>query len=85
MSKSIAERVKEIVVDKLGVDEKDVVPNASFMNDLSADSLDRVELVMEFEKEFNISIPDEQAEKLETVGEAIIYFERHAQPKTQTT
>lgn len=71
----IANKVKAIIVDKLGVEEKDVTPNASFQNDLGADSLDTVDLIMEFEKEFNISIPDDQAEKISTVGEAIAYIE----------
>ncbi|HRS54668.1 MAG TPA: acyl carrier protein [Bacteroidales bacterium] len=74
----IATRVKEIIVDKLGVDEKEVTPEASFTNDLGADSLDTVELIMEFEKEFNIAIPDDQAEKISTVGEAIAYIENNA-------
>ena len=71
----IASRVKAIIVDKLGVDESEVTPEASFTNDLGADSLDTVELIMEFEKEFNIGIPDDQAENIETVGEAIKYIE----------
>jgi len=71
----IAEKVKAIIVDKLGVDESEVTPEASFTNDLGADSLDTVELIMEFEKEFNMAIPDEQAEKIATVGEAIAYIE----------
>ena len=71
----IASRVKGIIVDKLGVEEKEVTPEASFTNDLGADSLDTVELIMEFEKEFNIAIPDDQAEKISTVGEAISYIE----------
>jgi acyl carrier protein len=74
----IATRVKAIIVDKLGVDEKEVTPTASFTNDLGADSLDTVELIMEFEKEFNIAIPDDQAEKISTVGEAISYIEANA-------
>lgn len=73
----IATRVKAIIVDKLGVDESEVAPEASFTNDLGADSLDTVELIMEFEKEFNISIPDDQAEKIGTVGEAIAYIENN--------
>ncbi len=72
---TIEARVKSIIVDKLGVDEKEVTPQASFTNDLGADSLDTVELIMDFEKEFNIAIPDEQAEKINTVGEAIAYIE----------
>jgi acyl carrier protein len=71
----ISSRVKSIIVDKLGVDEKEVTPQASFTNDLGADSLDTVELIMEFEKEFNIAIPDDQAEKISTVGEAVTYIE----------
>ena len=71
----IAKRVKAIIVDKLGVDENEVTPEASFTNDLGADSLDTVELIMEFEKEFNIAIPDDQAEKISTVGDAISYIE----------
>ena len=71
----IASRVKAIVVDKLGVDESEVTNEASFTNDLGADSLDTVELIMEFEKEFNIAIPDDQAEKIATVGEAVSYIE----------
>ena len=73
----IANRVKAIIVDKLGVDEKEVTPEASFTNDLGADSLDTVELIMEFEKEFNIAIPDDQAEKIGTVGDAISYIENN--------
>ncbi|MBK6477079.1 MAG: acyl carrier protein [Saprospiraceae bacterium] len=72
---SIEEKVKKIIVDKLGVDEAEVITKASFTNDLGADSLDTVELIMEFEKEFDISIPDEQAEKIQTVGQAISYLE----------
>ncbi|MFP4023957.1 MAG: acyl carrier protein [Thiohalospira sp.] len=74
----IASRVKAIIVDKLGVDENEVTPEASFTNDLGADSLDTVELIMEFEKEFNISIPDDQAENISTVGDAAKYIEEHA-------
>jgi len=74
----ISTKVKAIIVDKLGVDEKEVTENASFTNDLGADSLDTVELIMEFEKEFNIAIPDDQAEKINTVGEAVKYIEEHA-------
>ena len=68
-------RVKAIIVDKLGVDENEVVVDANFTNDLGADSLDTVELIMEFEKEFDIQIPDDQAEKISTVGQAIQYIE----------
>ncbi len=67
----IAQKVKSIIIDKLGVEESEVTPEASFTNDLGADSLDTVELIMEFEKEFNISIPDDQAENISTVGLAI--------------
>ena len=67
----IASRVKAIIVDKLGVEESEVTNEASFTNDLGADSLDTVELIMEFEKEFGISIPDDQAEKIGTVGDAV--------------
>ena len=67
--------VKAIIVDKLGVDENEVTMEASFTNDLGADSLDTVELIMEFEKEFNIAIPDDQAEKIATVGDAVKYIE----------
>lgn len=74
----ISTRVKTIIVDKLGVDENEVTPQASFTNDLGADSLDTVELIMEFEKEFNIAIPDDQAEKIATVGDAISYIEANA-------
>lgn len=74
----IASKVQKIIVDKLGVEESGVVPTASFTNDLGADSLDTVELIMEFEKEFGISIPDDQAEKIQTVGDAISYIEANA-------
>lgn len=71
----IADRVKTIIVDKLGVDESQVTPTAAFTTDLGADSLDTVDLIMEFEKEFGIKIPDEEAEKIQTVGDAIKYIE----------
>lgn len=71
----IADRVKTIIVDKLGVDESQVNPAAAFTTDLGADSLDTVDLIMEFEKEFGIKIPDEEAEKIQTVGDAIKYIE----------
>lgn len=74
----VAAKVKAIIVDKLGVEEADVTPTASFTNDLGADSLDTVELIMEFEKEFGISIPDDQAEKIGTVGDAVSYIEANA-------
>ncbi len=70
----IAEKVKSIIVDKLGVEESEVTTDASFTNDLGADSLDTVELIMEFEKEFNIAIPDEKAENIGTVGQAVEYI-----------
>ena len=71
----IPARVKSIIVDKLGVKDSEVSPQSSFTNDLGADSLDTVELIMEFEKEFNISIPDEEAESITTVGQAIEYLD----------
>ena len=71
----IEQKVKSIIVDKLGVEESEVVNEASFTNDLGADSLDTVELIMEFEKEFDIQIPDYQAENISTVGQAISYIE----------
>jgi acyl carrier protein len=74
----IAERVKNIIVDKLSVEESEITNEASFTNDLGADSLDTVELIMEFEKEFEITIPDDQAEKISTVGDAIAYIEKNA-------
>jgi len=73
----IAEKVKAIIVDKLGVDAAEVKPEASFTNDLGADSLDQVELIMEFEKAFELQIPDDQAEKIGSVGEAIKYIEEN--------
>ena len=71
----VATKVKAIIIDKLGVDEAEVTDSASFTNDLGADSLDTVELIMEFEREFDIQIPDDQAEKIATVGQAIQYIE----------
>ena len=71
----VAAKVKAIIVDKLGVDESEVTLEASFTNDLGADSLDTVELIMEFEKEFDLAIPDDQAEKISTVGDAIAHIE----------
>jgi len=71
----IAEKVRKIIIDKLGVDESEVTNEASFTNDLGADSLDTVELIMEFEKEFDVSIPADQAEKIQTVGQAIDFLE----------
>lgn len=75
----ISEKVKAIIVEKLGVNESEVTPEATFAQDLGADSLDTVELIMEFEKEFGISIPDDQAEKIATVGDAIAYIEANVQ------
>jgi len=75
MATDIEETVKSIIVEKLGVDEADVTPDASITNDLGADSLDTVELIMEFEKEFDLTIPDEEAEEIATVGDAIDYLE----------
>jgi len=74
----ITSRVKSIIVDKLNVEEAEVTLEASFTNDLGADSLDTVELIMEFEKEFNIAIPDDQAEKISTVGQAVDYITANA-------
>jgi acyl carrier protein len=75
MSQDVESKVKAIIVDKLGVDESEVTADANFTNDLGADSLDTVELIMEFEKEFDISIPDEDAENIATVGSAIKYLQ----------
>jgi acyl carrier protein len=74
----VKQKVTAIIVDKLSVDESEVTSEASFTNDLGADSLDTVELIMEFEREFNISIPDDQAEKIATVGQAVSYIEENA-------
>ena len=74
----IASRVKAIIVDKLGVEESEVTLEASFTDDLGADSLDTVELIMEFEKEFNIAIPDDKAETISTVGDAVSYIEENS-------
>jgi acyl carrier protein len=73
----ISSKVVDIIKDRLNVDAKDITPEASFANDLGADSLDTVELIMEFEKEFDIQIPDEDAERISTVGDAIKYVEEH--------
>lgn len=73
----ITKKVKAIISDKLGVDESEIIPSAKFSDELGADSLDTVELIMEFEKEFNIAVPDEEAEKLTTVGAVISYLETH--------
>jgi acyl carrier protein len=78
MSESIEEKVKQIIVDELGVEESEVTPNARFVDDLGADSLDNVELVMRFEEEFGVEIPDEDAEKIQSVRDAIEYIEKHA-------
>lgn len=72
-----AEKVKAIIVDKLGVDEAQVTNEASFTNDLGADSLDTVELIMELEKQFSITIPDEESQNIQTVGDAVAYIEQH--------
>lgn len=74
---NIADRVTQIIIDKLGVDGAEITNEASFTNDLGADSLDTVELIMEFEKEFEVAIPDEEAEKIQTVGEAVSYLENN--------
>ena len=75
---SLNEKVTNIIADKLGVEESRVVPEASFLDDLGADSLDTVELIMEFEEEFDLEIPDEDAEKITTVGAALEYINNHA-------
>lgn len=75
MANDIESKVTSIIVEKLGVEESDINPQASFTNDLGADSLDTVELIMEFEKEFDITIPDEDAEKIATVGDAVTYLQ----------
>lgn len=75
---SVDERVKQIIVEQLGVEESEVTPNASFVDDLGADSLDTVELVMAFEEAFEIEIPDEDAEKIRTVKDAVDYINAHA-------
>lgn len=77
-NQGIKNRVYKIIVDKLGVDASEIAPESHFVNDLGADSLDTVELIMEFEKEFGISIPDEQAEKITTVGDAVSYLSSQA-------
>ncbi len=78
---AVAEKVKSIIVDELGVEESEVTPNARFIDDLGADSLDTVELVMRFEEEFSIEIPDEDAEKITRVKDAVEYIEKHAKKK----
>ena len=77
---AVSDKVKSIIVEQLGVDDEEVTPDASFVDDLGADSLDTVELVMAFEEEFNIEIPDEDAEKIKKVGDAIGYIKEHAKP-----
>jgi acyl carrier protein len=79
----IERKVKAIIYDKLGANEKIITPQSSFINDLGADSLDLVELVMEFEKEFNIAIPDDEEEKITTVGEAIEYIKKNIEQRTE--
>jgi acyl carrier protein len=78
---SVEERVKQIIVEQLGVDEAEVTPTASFVDDLGADSLDQVELVMAFEEAFGIEGPDEDAEKMTTVKDAVEYIDKHAKAK----
>ena len=79
MADNTAAKVKEIIINELGVDPEKVIPEASFVDDLGADSLDTVELVMAFEEEFTIDIPDEDAEQMRTVGEAVAYIEKHGE------
>jgi acyl carrier protein len=79
MSEPIEARVREIIINELGVESEKVTDDASFVEDLGADSLDTVELVMEFEDEFDLNIPDEDAEKIQTVGDAIKYIEEHVE------
>ena len=81
----IKQKVVDIIVDKLVVQASEVVPEASFTNDLGADSLDNVELIMEFENEFNISIPEDQAESIQTVGQAIQSLEKHTSEENSNT
>jgi acyl carrier protein len=78
MAKPVEERVKEIIVEQLGVEEDEVLPAAKFIEDLGADSLDTVELVMAFEEEFDLEIPDEDAEKIATVGDATSYIKENS-------
>lgn len=77
MSAAVEEKVRKIIIDQLGVDEAEVAPEAKFIDDLGADSLDTVELVMALEEEFGIEIPDEDAEKITTVRDAISYIQKH--------
>ena len=74
---NLENKIKEIIFDKLGIEESEITDSASFTNDLGSDSLDTVELIMEFEKEFNVSIPDEEAEKIQTVGDAVAYLKEN--------
>ena len=78
MAEAVEEKVKQIIVDELGVEESEVTPNARFIDDLGADSLDTVELVMAFEEAFDIEIPDEDAEKIRTVQDAVDYISKHS-------
>ena len=78
MAAAVEDKVKQIIVEQLGVDEGEVTPNASFVDDLGADSLDTVELVMAFEEAFDLGIPDEDAEKIRTVKDAVDYIEKHS-------
>ncbi len=80
---AVADKVKSIIVEQLGVDEEEVTPDASFVDDLGADSLDVVELVMAFEEEFGVEIPDDDAEKITRVREAIAYIEQHGAGKAK--
>jgi len=82
MAAAVEDKVKQIIVEQLGVDEGEVTPNASFVDDLGADSLDTVELVMAFEEAFDIEIPDEDAEKIRTVKDAFDYIEKHSKGST---
>jgi acyl carrier protein len=75
---AVEDKVKQIIVEQLGVDEAEVTPTASFVDDLGADSLDQVELIMAFEEAFDIEIPDEDAEKIRTVKDAVEYVDKHA-------
>ena len=77
MAENFEAKVKEIIVERLGVDPQEVTPAASFVNDLGADSLDTVELVMAFEEEFGLEIPDDEAEKIQSVGQAVDYIKSH--------
>ena len=83
MAAAVEDKVKQIIVEQLGVDEGEVTPNASFVDDLGADSLDTVELVMAFEEAFDIEIPDEDAEKIRTVKDAVDYIQRNAKSVKQ--